>query len=190
MDMKLLDVEQDPEFKKASERLRQLGERRSNFQRRKDELLALLLLPDNPKDRAERLLVDDPQQDLRPDKSVMREELGTCDREIEVTDAAMKLIQERLGNLRRQVSAKICEDLKPEYRKIVGRMLHALRELAAVNQQEIEFIDQLARHDITIYLERCVFSQFGTLGDSQSMVSIRIRQIEQDYPELRRLKVA
>ena len=189
MDMKLLDVEQDPEFKKASERLRQLGERRSNFQRRKDELLALLLLPDNPKDRAERLLVDDPQQDLRPDKSVMREELGTCDREIEVTDAAMKLIQERLGNLRRQVSAKICEDLKPEYRKIVGRMLHALRELAAVNQQEIEFIDQLARHDITIYLERCVVP-LGTLADSQSQVSILIRRIEGDYPELKQRKVA
>ncbi|MBB5348261.1 hypothetical protein JWG42_05185 [Desulfoprunum benzoelyticum] len=86
---------------------------------------------------------------------------------------AVEIHERAMKDLRAKLSAEICRELKPQYRKIVQRVADAAMALDAAMQAEKDFRDQLFQADIAYagHLVPTVFHGVGTLDDDNSRIS-------------------
>jgi hypothetical protein len=98
-------------------------------------------------------------------------DISKIDNEIAVHEQAVHLQSQRLDNLKRGCSKKICDEVQGDYRKVVGKMRDAANSMIAAIELEAKFIDELQRHDIDIsYLGRVFFPRVLNKDSLQAFI--------------------
>ncbi len=116
----------------------------------------------------------------------LRSELGALYHERTILNLAIEQQRKAIDELESQLGRQICERLRPEALKIVRQKFAVMRELSIVNQAEREFFDALRDERIrfTSWLPRFNDSM-GSLEDDYSNISLFVKRLLEDYPELK-----
>ena len=136
-----------------------------------------------------------PQRDLEADKIlsasghsvdwITPERLEELAREVEVWERVVQRRRDTVNNLRTRYSAAICQqpDVQERYIKIQRDTAEACAKLAAANQSEVDFFDELHAIDVVPCFRPMRVTAVGLASDPNSIAAFHRREVKQYCPE-------
>jgi len=179
--MKITTLSEIKEWQAAETKLNELKTERDRIERELNELYSRSKPsgPDRLTAAAEILLSGG--QAVAPTGEGYEKRLNDLHGRKRVVLKALEIHERAMKDLRARLSAGICAELKPQYRKIVQRVADSAIALDAALQAEKDFRDQLFQADIAYagYLNPVVLRGVGTLDDENSRISQFMREAGQ-----------
>ncbi len=116
--------------------------------------------------------------------AIKPEDLERLQHEIDVLNVAIKRQRSVVEGLGGQVSVKRCEINHDRYVDIEKRIARAVQELAAANEEELDFFEELrAAGCSNITFRPMRIAAIGVASDPQSRASFHRREVEEFLPE-------
>jgi hypothetical protein len=103
---------------------------------------------------------------------------------IAVLDVAIQRQHQKIDKVRSEFSSEVCNANRDQYILIEKRIAKAVAELAAANQSEINFFNELtAAGCSSITFRPMRVSSLGLLNDPNSRASLHLREIREFCPQ-------
>ena len=116
--------------------------------------------------------------------SVNADDIEALQHDIEVAELAVEQQRQIVDGLRGQFSVKVCAANRDQYVEIEKRISRAVVELAAANEAEVLFINELRDAGCsTIIFRPMRVDQVGLISDPNSRASHHRRELEEFCPE-------
>jgi hypothetical protein len=100
-------------------------------------------------------------------------------RDIRIVDRAIRAQYEAIQRLEFEISARICEDMKPKYAERIRAIVAATQKLAECAQQERNLRESLTDEGLTLTFEPLPFTKVGFSADEYVYANIYLRQAQE-----------
>jgi hypothetical protein len=113
------------------------------------------------------------------------EKLESISREVEVMERVVQRQQDTAHNLRSRYSAAVCQqkDQQDRYIAIERRIASACAELAAANEAEVRFFDELHAIGVSPHFRPMRVGVIGLPSDPNSVATFHRKEVKQYCPE-------
>jgi hypothetical protein len=170
--------DQDQRYVAAKEKLVQLQLKREELEKITSEIRNRPKFPQTIEREAQKLLRSETLE-IPPPQALDDEELERTYREIQIVDRAIAVQKRNIEDLQREISGRVCQEVKPAYAEKIRAIVEAAQILAECAQQERDFREALTDQGITLTFQEMSFWKVGFSRDPYAFANIYARQAKQ-----------